>query len=69
MWGLTVEVEGGLGRGGQRGKNWDNCNRITIKYFLKSYSKCKNEAKCSLVLLISTEKLFNRQPKIMSKRI
>ena len=25
----------GLGRGGQRGKNWDNCNRITIKYILE----------------------------------
>ena len=31
MWGLTVGTGSGLGRGGQRGKNWDNCNRITIK--------------------------------------
>ena len=22
---------GGLGSGGQRGGNWDNCNRITVK--------------------------------------
>ena len=29
--GLTVEQGGGLGREGQRGKNQDNCNRITIK--------------------------------------
>ena len=30
VWGLTVGagVGGGLHRGGQRGKNWDNCNRI-----------------------------------------
>ena len=28
--GLTVGGGSGLGRGGQRGKNWDNCNRITI---------------------------------------
>ena len=27
--------EGGLDGGGQRGKNWDNCNRITIQYFIK----------------------------------
>ena len=32
-WGLTVGVEGGLGRGGQRGTNCDNSNRITIKKF------------------------------------
>ena len=31
LWGLTVGVEGGLGRGGQRGQHWDNCNRVTIK--------------------------------------
>ena len=29
--GFTVGVGGGLGRGGQRGKKWDNCNRIPIK--------------------------------------
>ena len=29
VWELTVG--GGMGRGGQRGKNWDNCNRLTIK--------------------------------------
>ena len=32
-WGLTVGAEGELGRGGQKGKNWDNCNRVTIRYF------------------------------------
>ena len=31
VWGLTVGPWGGLGRGGQRGRNWDNCTRITIK--------------------------------------
>ena len=25
----------GMGGGGQRRKNWDNCNRITIKMILK----------------------------------
>ena len=30
VWELTVEAGGGMGRGGQRGKNWDNCNRIAI---------------------------------------
>ena len=34
-WELTVGVGGGLGEGGQRGGNGDNCNRITIKYFLQ----------------------------------
>ena len=29
--GLTVGVGSGLGGGEQRGKNWDNCNRLTIK--------------------------------------
>ena len=28
VWALTVEVVGGLGGGGQRGKNWDNCYSI-----------------------------------------
>ena len=32
---LTVRVVGGMGRGGQKGNNWDNCNRITIKNDLK----------------------------------
>ena len=36
VWGLTVGVGAGLGGGGQRGKNWDNCNRITIRNFLKA---------------------------------
>ena len=44
MWELTVGVGNGIGRGGQRGKNWDNYNRVTIKQkkkektlFLHSY--------------------------------
>ena len=32
--GLTVGAGGGLRGKGQRGKNWENCNRIAIKYFL-----------------------------------
>ena len=38
-WGWTVGARkvGGLGGGQQRGKEWDNCNRTTIKYiFLKT---------------------------------
>ena len=35
VWELTVGVGGGMCRGGQRGKNWDNCNRITIKKDLR----------------------------------
>ena len=31
VWGLPVGVGGGLCGRGQRGKNWDNCNIITIK--------------------------------------
>ena len=30
-WELTVGAQGGTGRGGQRGKNGDNYNRVTIK--------------------------------------
>ena len=29
--GIDDGSRGGLGKGGQRGKNWDNCNRIAIK--------------------------------------
>ena len=35
---LTVGVGGELGRGGQRGKNRNNCNRTTIKYLKKKKS-------------------------------
>ena len=31
VWELTVGEGGGMGGGGQRDKNWDNWNRITIK--------------------------------------
>ena len=27
----TTGEEGGMGGGGQRGKNWENCNTVTIK--------------------------------------
>ena len=33
VWGLTVGVGSGLGGGGQKGKNWDNCNSIDNKIF------------------------------------
>ena len=35
VWGLTVRAGGGLERGGQREKNWDNFNRI-----LKEKNQC-----------------------------
>ena len=31
VWELTLGAGGGMGGREQRGKNWDNCNRITIK--------------------------------------
>ena len=31
VWGLTVEMWGGLDRGWQREKNWDNCNNTIRK--------------------------------------
>ena len=34
VWRLTVGMEYGLGREGQRGKNWEDCNRMTIKKIL-----------------------------------
>ena len=37
--GLTVGEGGGLGGGEQRGKNWDDSSRITIKYLMKNKSK------------------------------
>ena len=33
--GTDCGSRGGPGGGGQRGKNWDNCNRTTIKYLIK----------------------------------
>ena len=30
-WESTVGAVGRMGRGRQKGKNWDNCNRRTIK--------------------------------------
>ena len=33
---------GGLGGGGQRGENWGNCNRITIKFLIKKEIKNEN---------------------------
>ena len=33
--GVTVGERGGLGGGGQKGKNWDNCNRINNKKLKK----------------------------------
>ena len=29
--GINCGERGGLGRGGQKGKNWDKCNRINNK--------------------------------------
>ena len=37
VWELTVG--GGMGRGGQRGKNWDNCNSINNKMLNEKYYK------------------------------
>ena len=31
VWGLTMEVGGGLGGRGRMGKEWDNCNSINDK--------------------------------------
>ena len=31
VWEWTVGARGGMGRGGQRQKNWDNYNKITTK--------------------------------------
>ena len=38
---LTVGVGNGMGGRGQRGKNWDNCNRIIIINDLKKKKKEK----------------------------
>ena len=39
---LTGGAEGVLGEGGQREKNWDNCNRTTIKNMLKKKKMREN---------------------------
>ena len=39
VWGLTVGVGGGMGKVGQRVKNWDNCNTITIKIISQDINK------------------------------
>ena len=45
---------GGLDGGGQKGKNWDNCNRINNKKLKPSYS---NVAGMSMKLYTSALKL------------
>ena len=40
--GLTMGVGGGLGRGEQRGENWDNCNRTKIIYLIQNFLNVKN---------------------------
>ena len=35
---INCGSRGGLGRGGQKGKNGDNCNSITIQNYLKKSS-------------------------------
>ena len=49
VWELTMRARGGMNRGGQRGKHWDNCNRIIIKNDLKR-KKEDNEKQFSLVI-------------------
>ena len=39
VWELIVGAGGEMSEGGQRGKNWDNCNRMTIKMILKIEKK------------------------------
>ena len=42
-WSGLLERMGVLGRGGQRGKNWDNCNSIiNIIYIVFKVEKGKN---------------------------
>ena len=47
VWGLTVGVGDGLSGGGQRGKNWDNCNRINKNNNKKIMWPRKKVIKCS----------------------
>ena len=46
-WGLTVGAGGGLGGGGQRGKNWDTCNGINMN-FKKEKKKKKRKKESPL---------------------
>ena len=54
MWELTVGAGGGLGGGGQRGENWDNCNRVTIKN--KKHMTKMNDLKISNLLCSLSQK-------------
>ena len=52
--GIRVGVGGGLGRGRQSGKNWDNCNNINNKTFkLKSSTKGQLQNVCSYLMFYS----------------
>ena len=42
VWGSTVGAGDGLDGGGQKGKNWDNYNRVTIKKKEKEKNKTGN---------------------------
>ena len=51
VWELTVGAGVGIAGGGQRGKNWDNYNRITIKK-LKRIGKNKNNESVIVIITI-----------------
>ena len=40
---VGIDCGGQLGRGEHRWKNWDNCNRTTIKYLIKKSKLDKNK--------------------------
>ena len=50
VWGWTVGVAGGLSGGGQRGKYWDDCNRITTTIEKNGLSGANDDiCRCSRV--------------------
>ena len=58
-WGWTVGERGRLGRGGQRGKNRDNCNRIMLKYKLEgALNSCQNSNRMIFVKAKFTSTLY-----------
>ena len=40
-WGMTGRASSGLDWWRAKGENWDNCNRITIKYLIKKEVRVK----------------------------
>ena len=60
----SVGARDGMSRGGQEGKNWDNCLRIQLKHHLKktAQQKMKERLKPEVSLVTQLQLLLGGRP-------